>query len=101
MNYQDHDMDQLTLRDHLALDRTRLANERTSLAYLRTAMVFAVSGVSIIELFPSRLLMQATGWLLLPIAVVFFVLAIYRFVELHRRLAKVGSRSETASKDSE
>ena len=31
--------EELILRDHLALDRTRLANERTLLAYLRTALM--------------------------------------------------------------
>jgi putative membrane protein len=39
------------LRDHLALDRTKLANERTLLAYLRTALVLILSGITIIKLF--------------------------------------------------
>ena len=33
----------LILRDHLALDRTRLANERTLLAYIRTAFMLLVA----------------------------------------------------------
>lgn len=42
---------QLTLNDHLAIDRTVLANERTILAYGRTALAMFIIGGSAIKFF--------------------------------------------------
>ena len=42
---------QLTLSDHLAIDRTILANERTILAYGRTALAMFIIGGSAIKFF--------------------------------------------------
>ena len=43
--YSQFDSDDLILRDHLAIERTRLANERTLLAYLRSGVaMLMVSG---------------------------------------------------------
>ncbi|TYB77300.1 DUF202 domain-containing protein [Bizionia saleffrena] len=41
---------QLTTRDWLAIERTKLANERTFLAYFRTFIVFLGSGITILKL---------------------------------------------------
>jgi len=40
----------LTPRDWLAIERTKLANERTFLAYFRTFIVFLGSGITILKL---------------------------------------------------
>ncbi|TWT89656.1 hypothetical protein Mal64_00350 [Pseudobythopirellula maris] len=50
-----------TLRDHLAVERTRLANERTLLAYLRTAIMLAASGATLIKFAGPT---DEAGWLL-------------------------------------
>lgn len=42
---------ELTLNDHLAIDRTVLANERTILAYGRTALAMFIIGGSAIKFF--------------------------------------------------
>lgn len=42
---------ELSLNDHLAIDRTILANERTFLAYGRTALALMIIGGSCIKLF--------------------------------------------------
>jgi putative membrane protein len=42
---------QLSLSDHLAIDRTVLANERTILAYGRTALAMLIIGGSAIKFF--------------------------------------------------
>jgi len=47
---------ELTLNDHLAIDRTVLANERTLLAYGRTALAMLIIGGSAIKFFQS-------GWM--------------------------------------
>ena len=44
MEEEFYSREELILRDHLALDRTRLANERTLLSYLRTALMLMVAG---------------------------------------------------------
>lgn len=40
----------LTLRDELAIDRTRLANQRTLLAMVRTGLYLILMGLSILSL---------------------------------------------------
>jgi len=44
------DRNDLTTRDWLAIERTKLANERTFLAYFRTFVVFLGSGITILKL---------------------------------------------------
>ncbi len=43
-------VNELILRDVLALDRTRLANQRTLLAFIRTGMYFVATAIGIIHL---------------------------------------------------
>jgi putative membrane protein len=50
----------LTLNDHLAIDRTVLSNERTLLAYGRTSMAMLIIGGSCLKFFES-VWMQALG----------------------------------------
>jgi len=42
--------DELILRDHLALVRTRLANERTLLSYIRSALYLLIGGIALLQL---------------------------------------------------
>lgn len=44
------DNDTLSLRDYLAIDRTKLANQRTLLAMLRTGLYLMVMAVTIVSL---------------------------------------------------
>ena len=46
-------MENTTVRDDLALVRTRLANERTFLAYLRTALALFAGGAVLLQFFPA------------------------------------------------
>lgn len=39
----------MILRDHLALERTRMANERTFLAYFKTSVVMFSTGVALVK----------------------------------------------------
>ena len=41
---------ELILRDHLALERTKLANERTLFAYIRMALYLLTVGIGIFQL---------------------------------------------------
>lgn len=76
----------LPLTDRLAIDRTLLANERTLLAYIRTAIMLAVSGVTLIKLFPGERVVQLLGWCLLPLALVFAAIGVWRFTRIARDL---------------
>ena len=60
--------EQLILRDHLAIDRTRLANERTLLAWLRTALMMLVSGITLLKLFEGVIPMETLGAVLIPVS---------------------------------
>ena len=41
---------ELILRDHLALERTKLANERTLFAYIRMALYLLTVGIGIFQI---------------------------------------------------
>ena len=43
-------MDEKKLREHLALERTKLANERTLLAYIRASLYLLVGGTALLQL---------------------------------------------------
>jgi len=53
--------DELTLRYHLAVDRTVLANERTLPSYVYTALALAASGAALIHF--SRCCICRGGWM--------------------------------------
>lgn len=50
-----------TLRDQLAIDRTRLANERTMLAWVRTGIGLVGGGVAIAHFYPAGWQVVAGG----------------------------------------
>ena len=72
-----------TLRDTLALERTRLANERTLLAYARTALALVVTGLGIVKLFAAAAL---AGWMMAGGGVIIAVFGIARFRIVQRKL---------------
>ena len=94
--YAELDIEDLILRDHLAVDRTALANERTFLAYLRTALCMAVAGVSLHHFFPSTVL----GYLGQTIGVfsIFLIVLGYRRYRKMRRRVGVLRRRKRAGK---
>jgi len=75
----------LFLRDHLAAKRTILANERTFLSYIRTALTLLVAGVSFIKFFGSAVI-QALGWILIPLGVFTLVKGVISFRRMARRI---------------
>lgn len=81
--------ERLILRDHLALDRTRLANERTLLAYVRTAIMLLVSGVSLIKLFGTeQRALVALGYALVPVGLAAGALGFVRFRQVNRQITR-------------
>lgn len=73
---------ELPLTDRLALNRTVLANERTLLAYVRTAMMLAVSGFTLIQVFPGEWAAQIPGWCSLLAALIVCAIGVWRFLHV-------------------
>ncbi|MGO3811795.1 DUF202 domain-containing protein [Mesonia sp.] len=73
------------LREHLALERTKLANERTLLAYIRASLYLLVGGTALLQL-ESQENMHIIGYLALFICVLFIIIGIGRYIALEKRL---------------
>jgi putative membrane protein len=78
--------DELILRDHLALDRTRLANERTLLAYVRTAFMLIVAGATALKLFVETPAVVITAWLFIGLGVFVILFGTWRFIAMRRSI---------------
>ena len=76
----------LILRDHLALDRTRLANERTLLSYLRTALMLLVAGASAVKFVGQSHDVVFTGWLFIVLAFAVAIIGTWRFLDMRRTI---------------
>jgi putative membrane protein len=77
----------LTTRDWLAIERTKLANERTFLAYFRTFIVFLGSGFTILKLeFLTEL--KSLGIALLIIAPIILLIGLMRLFKVKNTIKK-------------
>jgi len=85
MPHKYYDCEELTLRGHLALDRTVLANERTLLAYIRTTLALFAAGASLIQFFRLQWL-EVVGYLLIVSALVLLTVGIRRFLSFRRNI---------------
>lgn len=75
----------LILRDHLALERTRLSNERTLLSYIRSSLYLLIGGIALIQVEGYGDL-RYVGYLALLICVLSLVVGFYRFHRLRNQL---------------
>ena len=76
---------ELTPRDWLAIERTKLANERTFLAYFRTFIVFLGSGITILKLeFLTEL--KTFGLLLSIISPIILLIGIIRLISVKKKI---------------
>ena len=80
----------MTLRDHLARDRTVLANERTLLAYIRTAIALLAAGGTLLTVFPGNMPLRILGFLLLVFGVITAVVGSRRFAVIARHMRSLG-----------
>lgn len=91
MPYSQVDRDELTLRDHLARDRTVLANERTLLAYVRTAIALAAAGGTLLALFPANFPLRVVGITLVAGGIAVVLFGSWRFTIIARHLRQIGA----------
>lgn len=77
--------DEKNLREHLALERTKLANERTLLSYIRASLYLLIGGIALLQIkeYPD---MEVIGYVALVLCVFFIIIGISRYVALERKL---------------
>lgn len=81
--------ERIILRDHLALERTKLANERTLLSYLRASLYLFLGGSALIGINHEVLgNLKWVGIAGLFFSLLFFIIGVYRFIALKRHLRK-------------
>jgi len=73
-------------RNELALIRTDLANERTLLAYTRTSLMMAGTGGTLIKFFGNSTDLLYTGFALLGVGAIVFVIGLIRFRNTAKRI---------------
>jgi len=74
----------MSLRDELAIERTKLAQERTHLAYIRTGITLILGGTFIIGYFPEGSPYLYVGYAALVIAVLFEAYGFYHHKKTKR-----------------
>jgi|SRR5690554_5992248 len=73
------------IREHLALERTKLANERTLLSYIRASLYLLIGGLALIQIREYQHI-NWIGYLALVCCIIFIVIGITRYVMLNRKL---------------
>lgn len=81
-------MEDLTVRDYLALDRTKLANHRTFLAYIRTMIMLFASGITFLKAFPDDEVMRALAWILIPASIGVLLIGLVVFLIVKKNIFK-------------
>lgn len=79
---------EVILRDHLAIERTRLANERTLLSYIRSSLYLILGGIAFLQIREFENI-KYLGYLSLLFSVLFLIIGIYRFFLLKKSLRKL------------
>lgn len=77
--------EELILRDHLAIERTKLANERTLFSYLRTSLYLLTAGIGILE-FESMEHLIVIAYISLFLSGILIFIGLLRFYQLRKNL---------------
>lgn len=79
--------EKIILRDHLAMERTKLANERTLLSYLRSALYLFLGGGALIGIeHPEFGNLKPIGYISFVVSLLFIFIGIFRFLQLKKHL---------------
>lgn len=82
-NYEVHE--KMILRDHLALQRTKLANERTLLTYVRSSLYLIIAGIAFLNVKDFEQI-PYLGYLCLGFSGILFVIGIIRYWQLKKQI---------------
>lgn len=80
--------EEIILRDHLAMERTKLANERTLLSYIRASLYMLLGGIALLGLKDFQDL-RILGYISLTFSVLLLIIGIFRYTQLKRHLKRV------------
>lgn len=78
---------ELVLREHLAIERTRLANETTLLAYIRTGLYFLVAGSTLGQVVDTRF-WKLAGTPVIVVGFLIMIAGLLRFFSVKRSIQK-------------
>ncbi len=93
-------IDEKQLREHLALQRTKLANERTLLSYIKASLYLLIGGIALLQVKEYRGLdVTWIGYLSFFFCVLFIVVGISRYIALERKLEKLLKPDNTLGKE--
>ncbi|HET8839521.1 MAG TPA: DUF202 domain-containing protein [Flavobacteriaceae bacterium] len=73
------------LREHLALERTKLANERTLLSYIRSSLYLLIGGIALLQIEDYGNL-HWLGYAALCLCLLFIIIGFSRYVALEKKL---------------
>lgn len=76
---------ELILRDHLALERTKLANVRTLFSYIRTALYLLTAGIGILQI-KSISRLDGLAWVCIISGIILFFLGFIRYWQMRKLL---------------
>ncbi len=79
--------EKIILRDHLALERTKLANERTLFAYIRTSLYLLTVSAGIFEI-DSISHLTNVAWVCVITGFLLLVVGLFRFHQMKAHLRK-------------
>lgn len=80
--------EEIILRDHLAMERTKLANERTLFSYIRTSLYLVLGGIAFIGM-KDLTEIRNLGYFSLALSVIILVIGITRFYQLKKHLKRL------------
>jgi putative membrane protein len=78
----------IILRDHLAMERTKLANERTLFSYIRTSLYLVLGGIAFLGMKDLKEFYYV-GYFSLITSVVLIIVGIIRYYQLKNHLKKL------------
>ncbi len=81
-------IDESLIREHLALERTRLANERTFLSYTQASLYFLLGGLALLQL-KEYADLRYIGYLALIFSGLFLTIGIWRYISLNKKMKKL------------
>lgn len=81
-------IDEELIREHLALERTKLANERTLLSYIRSSLYLLLGGLALLQI-KEYAHIKWIGYVSLFISAVFVSIGISRYFILGRKLRRL------------
>jgi putative membrane protein len=80
--------EEIILRDHLAIERTRLSNERTLLSYIRTSLYLMLGGIAFLGMQGLEEI-KVMGYFSLSLSFIILVIGIARFFQLKKQIKKM------------